>query len=114
MAATRKQPRSRQPAAKRLRAKKQPSPPRTASEIAALASRLRELADQIDQCAQVMRRQRIPAIRPLTGNFHIALDAIRRFVNRQMLPQVADAAHETFRTALLPPPAKSRAPRPRA
>lgn len=89
--------------AKKARAPKEVSPPRTAQGIRALAVELREAAQRLEDYAHTMQALKIPTIRPLTGNFHRAMERIRVFTAQQVLAKLmAEAeragkdAHECF------------------
>ncbi len=77
---------------------------RDADGIQELAEELRGVADTIDGYANVMRRMRIENIRPLTGNWDLAVAKLRDVINKQILARLlveADKrgyeAHEIFR-----------------
>lgn len=83
---------------------KKTSAPRDADGIQELAEELRAVADTVDGYANAMRKMRIESIRPLTGNWDLAVAKIRDVINKQILARLlveADKrgyeAHELFR-----------------
>jgi hypothetical protein len=74
---TRKTPQKRRP--------KERSYPRSHEGIRALADELRDVVRRLDRYADSMQTLGIASIRPLTGNFHQALERIRLFTTQQVL-----------------------------
>ena len=82
---------------------KEISKSRDAKGIRELAAELREVAQRLEGYAANMEAMGIPSIKPLTGNFHQAVEKIRVFAAQQVLAKlVAEGArrgldaHEFF------------------
>jgi hypothetical protein len=72
---------------------KEISKPRDAKGIRDLAAELREIAQRLEGYAAKMEAMGIPSIKPLTGNFHRAVERIRVFTAQQVLAKlVAEGA----------------------
>ncbi len=84
---------------KKPRGPKERSEPRTPQGIRALATELREVADRLDGYADSMQSLGIPAIKPLTGNFHQALEKIRVFTTQQVLARLMVEAEKLGKDA---------------
>jgi len=67
---------------------KRPSLVRDINGVRALAAEVREVANQIEAYADGMITMNVPTIRPLTGNFHRALETIRVFAIQQVLGKI--------------------------
>ena len=90
-------------AKRQARRKKEVSKPRDPNGIRQLSAELRDVADRLDHYAENMEEMGIETIRPLTGNFHLAVEKLRIFAASQVLSKlVAEAArlgvdaHEVF------------------
>ncbi|MDA7977989.1 MAG: hypothetical protein MPJ50_04360 [Pirellulales bacterium] len=86
------------------RRSKSASEPRNAAGIQELAQELRAMADTIDSYAQAMRDLKIESIRPLTGNWNLAMTKLRDVINKQILARLlvesarlGYEAHELFK-----------------
>lgn len=83
---------------------KKASSPRDAAGIEELAGELRSIAETIDGYADAMRKMNIESIRPLTGNWDLAVAKIRDVIAKQILARLlveaakrGHEAHELFR-----------------
>ncbi len=84
---------------KKPRAPKERSQRRTPQGIRALAAEVREVAERLDEYARTMQALDIASIRPLTGNFHQALERIRVFTAQQVLAKLMVAAERAGKDA---------------
>jgi hypothetical protein len=87
------------PDKKAKRKPKEASPPRDSEGIRSLAGELREVADRLEAYADTMKEMGIPSIKPLTGNFHQALEKIRVFTAQQVLAKLMVEAERSGKDA---------------
>jgi hypothetical protein len=85
--------------AKKSRKPKETSAPRKPDGIRALAAELREVADRLEGYADSMESLGIASIKPLTGNFHQALEKIRVFTTQQVLARLMVEAEKLGKDA---------------
>jgi hypothetical protein len=88
---SKKKPQKRKP--------KEISKPRDADGLRELAGELTELAQRLETYADGMEAMGIASIRPLTGNFHLAVERIRIFTAQQVLARLVTEATRQGRDA---------------
>jgi hypothetical protein len=84
---------------KKPRGPKERSQPRTSEGVRNLAAELREVADRLEGYADSMQSLGIRSIKPLTGNFHQALEKIRVFTTQQVLARLMVEAEKLGKKA---------------